>query len=602
VHLPKTFSMPEPQRSWRFNTSSSRSQSSASSTLQACSFAVELHGCRLPKRSRGFESDPLFVRPDPHGRLLTTREVRDAEEKMIRLAADGQGKHEALGGGKEWIIRNPLVGASEEQAKAVHHVLGSQDFVISFKGPAGAGKTELMTEAVTAIESLSSKHVMVLAPSSSSVEVLIAQGFTTADTLQKFQINSDLQERVKGQVLWVDEAGFLSVRQMLELQEFAVEHDCRLVVTGDTRQHHGVQWGDALRILERSGVIAQAVLTKIYRQRIAELREAIEDLSKGRTGEGFDKLHKFGVIQEIADDTGRLAAIAAKQMEALKAQESSLIIAPTHSECRAIAGAVRQTMKDKGLLSGVEKSVTRLERLNLTESQQRDPVTYEPGLIVEFHNIARGAVRKGVKEKRFKSGEQWEVLWREEGAVIIGRDGIEKQLPLDQARKFSVFEREEIMLSMGDRVRFTKNVKHRGQKFLNNELRTVVGIDEGKIMFDKGEIVRDGAFLHIDQGIAVTSHASQAKTVDQVIVSVPVGAFSQANEAQFYVSMSRARSAMYVFTDSKVALREAVARPSKRLSSWELLDGAAKDRAFKAELDSLRAKTKEEQQERTYER
>jgi hypothetical protein len=31
-------------------------------------------------------------------------------------------------------------------------------------------------------------------------------------------------------------------------------------------------------------------------------------------------------------------------------------------------------------------------------------------------------------------------------------------------------------------------------------------------LFDKGEIVRNGAALHIDQGIAVTSHASQAKT------------------------------------------------------------------------------------------
>jgi hypothetical protein len=46
-----------------------------------------------------------------------------------------------------------------------------------------------------------------------------------------------------------------------------------------------------------------------------------------------------------------------------------------------------------------------------------------------------------------------------------------------------------------------KNVKHRGQKFLNNELGTVVSIDEGKIIFDKGEIVRNGAALHIDQGI-----------------------------------------------------------------------------------------------------
>jgi AAA domain len=62
---------------------------------------------------------------------------------------------------------------------------------------------------------------------------------------------------------------------------FAVEHNCRLVLIGDTKQHHSVQWGDALRILERSGVIAQATLTKIYRQQIPRLREAIDDLSKG---------------------------------------------------------------------------------------------------------------------------------------------------------------------------------------------------------------------------------------------------------------------------------------------------------------------------------
>jgi hypothetical protein len=133
-------------------------------------------------------------------------------------------------------------------------------------------------------------------------------------------------------------------------------------------------------------------------------------------------------------------------------------------------------------------------------------------------------------------------------------------------------------------------------------MRTVAGIDERKIVFDKGDIVRNGAALHIDQGIAVTSHASQAKTIDQVIVSVPVRAFSQVNEAQFYVSMSRARSAMHVFTDSKMALRDAVIRPSKRLSSWEVANGAEVERAFKLKLDRQRAKAQEEQRERTYER
>ena len=83
---------------------------------------------------------------------------------------------------------------------------------------------------------------------------------------------------------------------------------------------------------------------------------------------------------------------------------------------------------------------------------------------------------------------------------------------------------------------------------------------------------------------------------------MPVRAFSQANEAQFYVSMSRARFAMHVFTDSKVALRDAVTRPSKRLSSWELAAGTQKDRALKSELDRQRAKGQKVQRERTYER
>jgi hypothetical protein len=68
--------------------------------------------------------------------------------------------------------------------------------------------------------------------------------------------------------------------------------------------------------LERSGAIAQTALIKIYRQQIPGLREAIEDLSKGRTAEGFDKLGKFGAIQKIPDDEGRLAAIAKKHIEA----------------------------------------------------------------------------------------------------------------------------------------------------------------------------------------------------------------------------------------------------------------------------------------------
>jgi hypothetical protein len=66
--------------------------------------------------------------------------------------------------------------------------------------------------------------------------------------------------------------------------------------------------------------------------------------------------------------------------------------------------------------------------------------------------------------------------------------------------------------------------------------------------------------------------------------------------------MSRARWAMHVFTDSKVALRDAVTRPSKRLSSWELLDLVKENRTLKAELVRQGIEPKKQQEEFAYER
>jgi ATP-dependent exoDNAse (exonuclease V) alpha subunit len=98
---------------------------------------------------------------------------------------------------------------------------------------------------------------------------------------------------------FIDEAGFLSVREMRQLLSFTAGNDCRLILSGDSRQHHSVERGDALRILEKSGAVASAALNKIFRQQIPALRAAIEDLSQGKTEEGFDKLDEFGVIREI---------------------------------------------------------------------------------------------------------------------------------------------------------------------------------------------------------------------------------------------------------------------------------------------------------------
>jgi conjugative relaxase-like TrwC/TraI family protein len=517
-------------------------------------------------------SDPMFIRT-VNG-FLTTAEVLAEEQELLGRVESGRGKFEPLGGCEAWQISDPRVQSNEEQSLAVEHVLRFRDLVTSIRGAAGTGKTTMLTEAVTAFEKLSGREVRVFAPSASAVEVLRKEGFTSAETLQQLLQNQELGRQIQGRILWIDEAGFLSLKQMNALIALALENHCRVILSGDTRQHHGVERGDALRILERSGLIEQAALTKIFRQQIAALREAINDLSAGRSERGFKHLEEFGAIREIEIDSERLKALAEKHLAAVRSGKTSMIVSPTHAEARAAASAVRRELRVAGLIEAEERVFDRLENLNWTEAEKRDAVYYLPGQIVEFHRMTKGTVRDGKREPKFLSGEQWRVNRKDNGLVIIERNGAEKLLPLSQAKNFSTYQTEKLALSLGDRVRITKNFVIRDMdgksRCRNNDVHTVTAITEDGIRLSNGVALKRGRW-HLDQGLVVTSHAAQGKTVDQVLVSVPIRTFSQVNEAQWYVSLSRARAAMFVFTDSLLALKEAVMRPSERLSAHELL-------------------------------
>jgi len=344
--------------------------------------------------------DPRFVRPQPGARIITTREVLNEESEMLKGVDAGRDRYEEIGRGGSW---NPTSRVSDEQKAAVEHMLCSRDLVTAIRGVAGTGKTTMMKEAVLAMTALSGKEGLLFAPSSAATQVLKEQGFSASDTVQSLTTNTMVQDAARGKILLVDEAGFLSAKQMRWLVKFAGDNQCRLVLCGDSRQHHAVERGDSLRVLEKTGALQPAALTKIFRQKIPALRDAIQELARGNTEEGFDKLDAFGVIQEVEDQALRLAAIAGLHMQAVKENKSSLIVAPTHGECRQIAKAVRQAMRNEGLLSSEEQTSMRLEKLNLTASQRQDAINYEPGNVIEFHRRAAGG---------FKSGEQWEVVER----------------------------------------------------------------------------------------------------------------------------------------------------------------------------------------------
>jgi AAA domain/TrwC relaxase len=164
--------------------------------------------------------DPRFVRPHPGARIVTTREVLHEESEMLKGVDSGRGHYEEIGRGDSW---NPVSQISDEQMAAVEHILHSRDLVTAIRGVAGTGRTTMLKEAVEAMTALSRKDVLVFAPSSAATQVLKEQGFNASDTVQSLITNTIIQDAAHGKILLVDEAGFLSTKQMRWLVKFTGE-------------------------------------------------------------------------------------------------------------------------------------------------------------------------------------------------------------------------------------------------------------------------------------------------------------------------------------------------------------------------------------------
>ncbi|MFI4870326.1 MAG: MobF family relaxase, partial [Phycisphaerales bacterium JB061] len=446
-------------------------------------------------------------------RLATTREVLAEESRMLAFARDGRGTCRPLAPEhaihREWL--------NDAQQNAVRHVLGSRDRVVLVRGAAGTGKTSMMQETAEGIEAAGTR-VFTFAPSAdASRGVLRQEGFEGADTVSRLLVDERLQAEIRGQVIWIDEAGLLSSRMMAEVFDLTGKLDARVVLSGDRRQHGSVERGAALRLLEDEAGIRPAELRDIQRQR-GEYKTAVAALGDGRTDEGFRLLDRLGWIREVGD-TDRYRVLAEDYTAIVEQGKTALVVSPTHLEGEWITGEIRERLRHAGTLRGGDRSFTVLESTNLTEADKRDELNYAPGDVLVFHQNAKGH-RKG-------------------GRIAVG----DAPLPLDQAARFQLFRTGEISLAAGDRIRITRNGttmdgKHRLNNGVIYEIRRFDA--DGNIVLANGWVVsRD--YGHLAHGYCTTSHASQGKTVDRVLIGQSSDSLPASSREQFYVSVSRGR-------------------------------------------------------------
>lgn len=96
----------------------------------------------------------------------------------------------------------------------------------------------------------------------------------------------------------------------------------------------------------------------------------------------------------------------------------------------------------------------------------------------------------------------------------------------------------------------------------------------GDIRLQSGAVVSK-SYAHLGYGYCVTSHAAQGKTVDRVFIAQSSESFPATSREQFYVSASRARESLTVYTDDIAGLRLAIQRSDPRVTATELLRPSA---------------------------
>jgi conjugative relaxase-like TrwC/TraI family protein len=507
-----------------------------------------------------------LIRAEIGGRMVcTTEQVLAEEQAMSKSAWRGRNGCAPLDGGKPYLPADWLDG---EQQDFVREALASRDRIMMLIGKSGTGKSTALRGLDAALRERG-REMDAFAPTTKARDTLREKGFGTAQTLQALLASPKLQEQVQERIILIDEAGMAGTRALRQVFDLVEKHqkegyDTRCLLVGDPLQHRGVPRGQIFHILQdQAGMEPLARLTTIRRQKDPGYRQAVELLSEGHVGQAFELLDKMGFIQEIAEPEERYRALAQDYADHLAAGDSQMIISPTHAEGRAVSEAVRAELRARRLLGPEDLPFVRYDSKQLSIELRKDPAQYQEGDMIQWGQNAPG----------FTRGEKVTVIGRDGDRVRVNKQsGQVALLPLALAERFELYRTETLPVAKGDRLRITRNGSTAGKdvhRLNNGDLITVAEFTEAGDLIDQRGWIIPRSYGHLAHGI-VTSHGSQSAE-DEVPFLAQSGLSRGASSAeQFYVSVSRGKKALRVFTDDKEALRAAVLRSEKARSATEV--------------------------------
>lgn len=479
-------------------------------------------------------------------------------EKLLRQAVQI-----STAGGYTW---------TRGQFQATEGLLQTTDRIVSVQGYAGTAKTTTVLKTISDELRRQGYAITGMAPTHSATgtlsEALSIDGKTVAKALVDFA-NTNQPRAAQKQAWLVDEASMLSTKQMAELTRQSEVAGARLILVGDVKQLASQEAGAAFRQVQEK--TKTFVLDEIVRQTNHDAKRSVEKSIENDLQQAFEHIDRVGGVHELATRQQRIEAIAADYARlSEKDRERTIVIAPGRDDREEINRAIRTKLQHQGEVKTAEVVVSTLEGRAVTQAELKDVSLYVRGDVLKFS--------RDYRKNDIEKNSYWTVKEIDQASntlTIQNREGKTVQINPRQNTKFEVYQPVQRQFAAGDRLVITQNDRDRG---LTNGMEARVECVKGQeleLRLSNGRKIKMDLSheknRHLNYGYAQTAHRAQGRTADRVFVHAESQRRNLMNQKSLYVSLSRARSEIKIYTDNRQQLVQRVqTRQAEKQNALEL--------------------------------
>ncbi|NHV46183.1 AAA family ATPase, partial [Cronobacter sakazakii] len=339
---------------------------------------------------------------------------------------------------------------------------------------------------------------------------------------------------------------------------------------GDTAQFEAVDSGAPFKLVQERSPMDVAIMKEIVRQRDVQLKSAVSDIIDNRIDAALSRIASVTPDRVPREAGAALPAASVQEtdspVEAIvadwlgrnpDARSRTIIITQLNRDRQAVNAGIHAALTARGELGQEAVTVPVLEKISHTRHAFNKTAAWQPGMVV-------------------KRGDRYQdvVAVDKNGSLVTVRDE-EGRIALISPRELVVgdvelFTRGSMEVRAGDQLRFTATDRDRGQA--GNQKYTVEAVK------DNGDVVLNGtagrkvinpkevlAEQHIDYAWAVTGYGAQGASSDYVISleGTQEGRKALASQRAFYISASRAKDHVQIYTDGLADWTKAVKMPER---------------------------------------